>query len=165
MPCSFGVFFCKLETDKPDTANLIFRNPYSRERPTNRTTLEARGPTDSSSEPRIATFALANVKDEPRPRLARAVLLGARIVTAVVVGSGALFGFLDSRGQTSRSIDPAIASPMPIKNAHINHGNLDEASFHPKIGRIRLRTPLIRLNEKPHTTTPSHATTTQIAPM
>jgi hypothetical protein len=36
-----------------------------------------------------------NVKDEPRPRLARAVLLGARIVTAVVVGSGALFGALD----------------------------------------------------------------------
>jgi hypothetical protein len=37
---------------------------------------------------------LPNVKDEPRPRLARAVLLGARIVTAVVVGSGAL---LDER--------------------------------------------------------------------
>ena len=36
---------------------------------------------------------LANVKDEPRPWLARAVLLGARIVTAMVVGSGALFGF------------------------------------------------------------------------
>jgi hypothetical protein len=35
---------------------------------------------------------LANVQDEPRPRLARAVLLGARIVTAVVVGSGALLG-------------------------------------------------------------------------
>jgi hypothetical protein len=36
---------------------------------------------------------LPNVKDEPRSRLARAVLLGARIVTAVVVGSGALLGF------------------------------------------------------------------------
>ena len=33
-----------------------------------------------------------NVKDEPRPWLARAVLLGARIVTAMVVGSGALLG-------------------------------------------------------------------------
>ena len=35
---------------------------------------------------------LANVQDEPRPWLARAVLLGARIVTAMVVGSGALLG-------------------------------------------------------------------------
>jgi hypothetical protein len=33
-----------------------------------------------------------NVKDEPRTRLARAVLLGARNVTAVIVGSGALLG-------------------------------------------------------------------------
>lgn len=32
---------------------------------------------------------LPNVQDEPRPWLARAVLLGARIVTAMVVGSGA----------------------------------------------------------------------------
>src|SRR5688572_15972774 len=37
-------------------------------------------------------YSLANVQDEPRPRLARSVLLGARIVTAVVVGSGALLG-------------------------------------------------------------------------
>lgn len=35
-----------------------------------------------------------NVQDEPRPWLARAVLLGARIVTAMVVGSSALFGSL-----------------------------------------------------------------------
>jgi hypothetical protein len=35
---------------------------------------------------------LPNVQDEPRPRLARLVLLGARDVTAVVVGSGGLFG-------------------------------------------------------------------------
>ena len=35
---------------------------------------------------------LPNVQDEPRPWLARAVLLGARIVTAMVVGSGALLG-------------------------------------------------------------------------
>src|SRR5438874_453311 len=33
---------------------------------------------------------LPNVKDEPRPGLARLVLLGARGVTAPVVGSGAL---------------------------------------------------------------------------
>ena len=39
---------------------------------------------------------LPNVQDEPRPWLARAVLLGARIVTAMVVGSGALFGGVDS---------------------------------------------------------------------
>jgi hypothetical protein len=37
---------------------------------------------------------LPNVQDEPRPWLARAVLLGARIVTAMVVGSGALLGCL-----------------------------------------------------------------------
>jgi hypothetical protein len=35
-----------------------------------------------------------NVQDEPRPWLARLVLLGARDVTAMVVGSGALFGLL-----------------------------------------------------------------------
>jgi hypothetical protein len=36
---------------------------------------------------------LPNVQDEPRPWLARLVLLGARDVTAMVVGSGALLGF------------------------------------------------------------------------
>jgi hypothetical protein len=35
---------------------------------------------------------MPNVQDEPRPWLARLVLLGARGVTAMVVGSGALFG-------------------------------------------------------------------------
>src|SRR5437762_7885649 len=39
---------------------------------------------------------LPNVQDEPRPWLARLVLLGARDVTAMVVGSGALLGFLVS---------------------------------------------------------------------
>src|SRR5215204_821666 len=38
---------------------------------------------------------LPNVQDEPRPWLARLVLLGARDVTAMVVGSGALLGRLD----------------------------------------------------------------------
>ena len=37
---------------------------------------------------------LPNVQDEPRPQLARLVLLGARGVTAVVVGSSAWLGRL-----------------------------------------------------------------------
>ena len=37
-------------------------------------------------------WSLPNVQDEPRPWLARAVLLGARIVTTMVVGSSALLG-------------------------------------------------------------------------
>jgi hypothetical protein len=40
------------------------------------------------------THDLPNVQDEPRPWLARLVLLGARDVTAMVVGSGALLGRL-----------------------------------------------------------------------
>jgi hypothetical protein len=40
-------------------------------------------------------YFLPNVQDEPRPWLARLVLLGARDMTDVVVGSGALFGCLD----------------------------------------------------------------------
>jgi hypothetical protein len=40
----------------------------------------------------LAHEILPNVQDEPRPWLARLVLLGARDVTAMVVGSGALFG-------------------------------------------------------------------------
>jgi hypothetical protein len=36
---------------------------------------------------------LPNVQDEPRPWLAQLGLFGARAVTAMVVGSGALFGF------------------------------------------------------------------------
>ena len=43
-----------------------------------------------------ASHLLPNVQDEPRPWLARAVLLGARIVTAMVVGSGALLALLPS---------------------------------------------------------------------
>src|SRR4051812_34988621 len=42
---------------------------------------------------------LPNVKDEPRPWLARAVLLGARIVTDMVVGSGALLGTSGHAGE------------------------------------------------------------------
>src|ERR1044071_8924100 len=50
--------------------------------------------TAASTITRASFFiSLPNVQDEPRPWLARAVLLGARIVTAMVVGSGALFGF------------------------------------------------------------------------
>jgi hypothetical protein len=56
---------------------------------------------DSQISPESARFRwrarlLPNVQDEPRPWLARAVLLGARDVTAMVVGSGALLGRLDS---------------------------------------------------------------------
>ena len=40
----------------------------------------------------ITVYLSPNVQDEPRPQLARLVLLGARGVTAVVVGSGAWFG-------------------------------------------------------------------------
>src|SRR5690349_20856656 len=77
---------------------------------------------------------LANVQDEPRPWLARAVLLGARIVTAMVVGSGALLGCFSagplcyvhyrSAGRTSFAlfandgaeivIFPKLASPSSI---------------------------------------------------
>src|SRR5215207_1596209 len=43
---------------------------------------------------RVASMGLVpNVQDEPRPWLARLVLLGARGVTAMVAGSGALLGF------------------------------------------------------------------------
>jgi hypothetical protein len=44
-----------------------------------------------------------NVQDEPRPWLARAVLLGARIVTAMVVGSGALLAVFTATGENARS--------------------------------------------------------------
>src|SRR5687768_16012994 len=50
---------------------------------------------------RLAWFGLPNVQDEPRPWLARLVLLGARDVTAMVVGSGALLGGLGSIGGPS----------------------------------------------------------------
>ena len=43
------------------------------------------------------TRLVSNVQDEPRPWLARAVLLGARIVTAMVVGSGALLALFRER--------------------------------------------------------------------
>jgi hypothetical protein len=41
---------------------------------------------------KIIGIILPNVQDEPRPQLARSVRLGARSVTAVVVGSGAWLG-------------------------------------------------------------------------
>jgi len=44
---------------------------------------------------------LPNVQDEPRPWLARLVLLGARGVTAMVVGSGVLFGDWTLRSNTA----------------------------------------------------------------
>ena len=64
-----------------------------------------------------ATEVLPNVQDEPRPWLARLVLLGARDVTAMVVGSGALLGFvwwperdtIDDAGERARTTDFIIA--------------------------------------------------------
>jgi len=53
---SSQIRYRKLETENLDTANLLFGNPYSHARPTNRTTLAAREPTEFSSELRIATF-------------------------------------------------------------------------------------------------------------
>jgi hypothetical protein len=56
-------------------------------------THRAKSRTAKTTDARFISF-LPNVQDEPRPWLARAVLLGARIVTAMVVGSGALLGRL-----------------------------------------------------------------------
>src|SRR5687767_2278881 len=50
------------------------------------------------------TSLLPNVQDEPRPWLARLVLLGARDVTAMVVGSGALLAHLDSGSKCDMSV-------------------------------------------------------------
>jgi hypothetical protein len=54
---------------------------------------------------------LPNVKDEPRSRLARAVLLGARIVTAVIVGSGALLD--ERRGSKTAEMQSAEKGGEP----------------------------------------------------
>jgi len=48
--------------------------------------MACKNPDDTS---RSGFIFLPNVQDEPRPQLARSVLLGARSVTAVVVGSSA----------------------------------------------------------------------------
>src|SRR5205823_11455975 len=63
---------------------------------------------------------LPNVKDEPRPWLARLVLLGARGVTAMVVGSGALLArFLIQQikniGANLRRIGIPTLFPMAIE--------------------------------------------------
>src|SRR5215207_5145717 len=68
---------------------------------TTRSALRIAATTSSSGKPKPPNLlansgiigSLPNVQDEPRPWLARAVLLGARTVTAMVVGSGALLGF------------------------------------------------------------------------
>jgi len=70
---SSGNHYRRLDTEVTDTANLLFGNPYSHQRTTNLTAFAARAPTEFSSELRIATLALANVKDEPRRDLARLV--------------------------------------------------------------------------------------------
>jgi hypothetical protein len=53
-------------------------------------------------------YDLPNVQDEPRPQPARLVLLGARDVTDVVVGSGALLGG-SGFGQKPRTSIPGYA--------------------------------------------------------
>jgi len=102
---SSGVCYRKLDTGKPDTANLLFGIPYSRARPTNRTTFEARGPTELSSELRIAIFLRLTSKmshdhsrrDSCEIRISCREVHSktdkvARGVTSPGVGSGALFG-------------------------------------------------------------------------
>src|SRR5688572_22399814 len=63
---------------------------------------------------------LPNVQDEPRPWLARAVLLGARIVTAMVVGSGALLGRLwfESIAEISSTSDNRIQLLLDEKGTY-----------------------------------------------
>jgi hypothetical protein len=61
----------------------------------------------------VAIVFLPNVKDEPRPWLARLVLLGARDVTAMVVGSGALLGFWSIRIKSR--IDDPLMFPLALQ--------------------------------------------------
>ena len=63
----------RIDTDKTDTANLLFGNSYSNPRTTNRTSLAARKPTDAPVNCASRGLHLANVKDEPRRRPARFV--------------------------------------------------------------------------------------------
>src|SRR5688572_11751548 len=61
------------------------------------------------------TISLANVQDEPRPQPARLVLLGARDVTDVVVGSSALLGLWRRFIQVTSSLEwrQRLQSPHP----------------------------------------------------
>ena len=58
-----------------------------------------------------------NVQDEPRPQPARLVLLGARDVTDVVVGSGALLGCLAFMASEASSNRADILSDEQAPNA------------------------------------------------
>src|SRR5437773_8975980 len=62
---------------------------------------------DHGEELNLAGHVLPNVQDEPRPWLARLVLLGARGVTAMVVGSGALLAE-QRRRATARELNCAL---------------------------------------------------------
>src|SRR5262245_51391793 len=80
-----------------------------------------------SSNGHSGDFISPNVQDEPRPWLARAVLLGARIVTAMVVGSGALLGLFivgarrrermqaASKDRTQTRIATAAEANLPLR--------------------------------------------------
>ncbi len=90
---------------------------------------------------------LPNVKDEPRPRLARAVLLGARIVTAVVVGSGALLderrGSVTAENQSAGrgwSSGTLLQEAEASRASNLPPSNLREES--PKSASLGLRTAL-----------------------
>src|SRR5688572_4664247 len=74
-----------------------------------------------------AFIILPNVQDEPRPWLARLVLLGARGVTAMVVGSGALLGrFSIYQRYTAWSIRPQRQSGLP----HAQSPRMNYATSH-----------------------------------
>jgi hypothetical protein len=84
-----------------------------------------------------------NVQDEPRPWLARAVLLGARIVTAMVVGSGALLGrfFIGAKSRRYDALMLLLALFVVLgmfdsgrKLAIINVAFVFEALRHPFLG-------------------------------
>jgi hypothetical protein len=62
-------------------------------------------------------FSWPNVQDEPRPWLARAVLLGARIVTAMVVGSGVLL---------ARFMEPCLVVFLPLPLEDRYRGTIDD---------------------------------------
>jgi hypothetical protein len=95
---------CRFRTKLPTTLPRSALPPHSTLPPAwSPLLLHARPPTSSSALiSRVNCLIGAvrpNVQDEPRPWLARSVLLGARIVTATVVGSGALFGGLSSHSR------------------------------------------------------------------
>jgi hypothetical protein len=86
---------------KREQPNSNDENRYFRAQETKRG-VRSEEPSRQQNEDRYERLhLLPNVQDEPRPWLARAVLLGARIVTAMVVGSGAWLAFFLFRAAMS----------------------------------------------------------------